>query len=337
MDVDSAQSAPRHVPPFPWGDSPEEEHYARKGVQNERKLVDSGRGLQLFTQSWVPLKQPIRALIFMVHGYGNDTSWTFQNTAMFFTDMGCASFALDLEGHGRSGGLKGYIPDIDAVTQDCHSYFTSIKCKQEFTDLPCFLYGESMGGAICLLLHFKAPKAWNGAMLAAPMCKISDKMRPPWPVAEILTFLAKWAPTWPVVPTKDLVDKSIKDPIKRELGRNNPQRYAGKPRLGSTLALLKTTAYVEEHLQDVDMPFLVIHGDADVVTDPSVSQALFDNAISSDKTIKIYKGMMHSLLQGEYDDNVSIILADISVWLDNHIKKASPVEVQGPHTVMCNE
>lgn len=321
MDID--QPAAAHVPPFPWGDTPEEEYYALKGVRNERKFIDSGRGLQLFTQSWLPLKQPLKALIFMVHGYGNDTSWTFQNTAMLFTDMGCASFAMDLEGHGRSEGLKGYISDIDAVTHDCCSFFSSIKHREEFSHLPCFLYGESMGGAICLLLHFMAPDAWDGAILVAPMCKISDKMRPPWPVAEILTFLARWAPTWPIVPTKDLVDKSIKDPIKRELGRSNPLRYAGKPRLGTIAALLKTTAYLEQHLQDVNFPFLVIHGDADVVTDPSVSQALYDNAKSLDKTIRIYKEMMHSLLQGEYDDNVSIILADISSWLDDHIKEKS--------------
>ncbi|KAI5065164.1 hypothetical protein GOP47_0019859 [Adiantum capillus-veneris] len=322
MGADSSAQVPGlHVPPFPWGDTPEEEHYARKGVRNERKYIDSGRGLQLYTQSWVPLKKPVRAVMFMVHGYGNDTSWTFQNTAMLFTDMGCASFALDLEGHGRSDGLKGYIPDINAVTHDCYSHFMSIKLTEGFAHLPCFLYGESMGGAICLLLHFMDRDAWDGAILVAPMCKISDKMRPPWPVAKFLQVLAKWAPTWPIVPTKDFVDKSIKDPIKRELGRNNPQRYAGKPRLGTTATLLKTTAFLEEHLQDVDMPFLVIHGDADVVTDPSVSRALFENSRSSDKTIRIYEGMMHSLLQGEYDDNVSIILADICSWLDAHIKK----------------
>ncbi|KAH7434965.1 hypothetical protein KP509_06G042700 [Ceratopteris richardii] len=238
---------------------------------------------------------------------------------MLFTDMGCASFALDLEGHGRSGGLKGYIPDINAVAQDCYEYFMSVKQSQAFAGIPCFLYGESMGGAICLLLHFIDPGAWNGAILVAPMCKISDKMRPPWPVAQILQFLAKFFPTWAVVPAEDLVDKSIKDPVKREIGRNNPLRYAGKPRLGTILALLKTTAYLEEHLHDVDIPFLALHGNADVVTDPSVTQSLYECSKSNDKTIRIYEGMMHSLLQGEYDDNVSIILGDISSWLDIHI------------------
>jgi alpha-beta hydrolase superfamily lysophospholipase len=35
-----------------------------------------------------------------------------------------------------------------------------------------FLYGESMGGAVALLLHRKDPTFWDGAVLVAPMCKV---------------------------------------------------------------------------------------------------------------------------------------------------------------------
>jgi len=42
----------------------------------------------------------------------------------------------------------------------------------EFNSLPCFLFGESMGGAVALKTHLKQPKAWNGAILCAPMCKV---------------------------------------------------------------------------------------------------------------------------------------------------------------------
>lgn len=35
-----------------------------------------------------------------------------------------------------------------------------------------FLLGESMGGAVALLLHMKRPSYWDGAVLIAPMCKV---------------------------------------------------------------------------------------------------------------------------------------------------------------------
>lgn len=44
--------------------------------------------------------------------------------------------------------------------------------QEEFRDKGRFLYGESMGGAVALLLHKKDPTFWNGATLVAPMCKV---------------------------------------------------------------------------------------------------------------------------------------------------------------------
>lgn len=44
--------------------------------------------------------------------------------------------------------------------------------KEENRRKSRFLYGESMGGAVTLLLHRKDPTFWDGAVLVAPMCKV---------------------------------------------------------------------------------------------------------------------------------------------------------------------
>jgi len=46
-----------------------------------------------------------------------------------------------------------------------------------------YLMGESMGGAVALLLHRKKPEYWDGAILVAPMCKV--------PFLSLLYFLQK--------------------------------------------------------------------------------------------------------------------------------------------------
>lgn len=94
-------------------------------------------------------------------------------------------------------------------------------------------------------------------------------------------------------------------------------RYNGKPRLGTVAELLRVADYVSSRLRDVRIPFIVLHGSADVVTDPNVSRELYDTAKSEDKTIKIYDGMMHSLLFGETDENVEIVRNDILSWLND--------------------
>jgi acylglycerol lipase len=44
--------------------------------------------------------------------------------------------------------------------------------RPEVRDLPQFIFGQSMGGAIALKAHLKQPNDWDGVILVAPMCKV---------------------------------------------------------------------------------------------------------------------------------------------------------------------
>lgn len=184
-----------------------------------------------------------------------------------------------------------------------------------------------MGGAICLLIHLaESEGAFDGAVLVAPMCRINEKLKPRWPIPQILTRFAWFFPTLAIVPTEDLMPKSVKVNEKKVIADRNPMRYRGKPRLGTVVELLRVTEYLGQRLTEVKLPFIVLHGSSDVVTDPDVSMALFDEAKSEDKTIKIYDGMMHSLLFGETDENVELVRNDILSWLNDRVHKNVQVD-----------
>ena len=222
--------------PFPhyWGSIPEDEYHTQQKIKSFKSYYTTPTGKSLFTRSRHPLSPP-RGIICMVHGYGNDISWTFQSTPIFLAQNGFSCFALDLPGHGQSEGLKAFVPNLDEVIDCCISYFNSILKNPEFENLPRFLFGESMGGAICLLISLKIPNLFKGSILIAPMCKISDKVKPRWPIPEILTSIGKFMPTLAIVPTPDILDKSVKVPEKKKIAVMNPVRYSGKPRLGQLL------------------------------------------------------------------------------------------------------
>ncbi|URE35158.1 Putative lysophospholipase [Musa troglodytarum] len=229
---------------------------------------------------------------------------------------GFGVFGLDYEGHGRSMGARCYIKKFDNIVADCDWFFKSV-CGSSENQVKCrFLYGESMGGAVALLLHRKDPAFWDGAVLVAPMCKISEKVKPHPVVVNLLTRVEEIIPKWKIVPTKDVIDSAFKDPIKREEIRNNKLIYQDKPRLKTALELLRTSMDLESSLTMVTLPFFVLHGEADRVTDPEISRALYERAGSGDKTIKLYPGMWHGLTAGEPDDNVEAVFADIIAWLD---------------------
>lgn len=214
---------------------------------------------------------------------------------------------------------------IDLLPNVINNNSFSISGREEYSSKGRFLYGESMGGAVALLLHKRDPAFWDGAVLVAPMCKISEKVKPHPMVINILTKVEEIIPKWKIVPTKDVIKSAFKDPVKREEIRGNKLIYQDKPRLKTALEMLRTSMQLQHTLSKVTLPFLVLHGEVDTVTDPEVSKALYQTAGSQDKTMKMYPGMWHGLTSGEPTENIEIVFADIVAWLDNraiHVPQA---------------
>lgn len=284
-------------------------------VEYQEAYIRNSRGVQLFTCRWLPFCSP-KALVFLCHGYGMECSSFMKGCGTRLACDGYAVIGMDYEGHGRSRGARCYIKKFDNVVNDCYDFFKSVSVQEEYKGKGRFLYGESMGGAVALLLHKKDPAFWNGAVLVAPMCKISEKVKPHPVVVNLLTRVEDMIPKWKIVPTKDVIDSAFKDPIKREEIRSNKLIYQDKPRLKTALEMLRASMSLEESLSEITVPFFVLHGEADTVTDPEISRALYERASTEDKTIKLYPGMWHGLTSGEPDDNVEIVFSDIIAWLD---------------------
>ena len=63
-------------------------------------------------------------------------------------------------------------PILQNAPWDSKLLSNGLPVEEEYRDKCRFLYGESMGGAVALLLHKKNPRFWDGAVLVAPMCKV---------------------------------------------------------------------------------------------------------------------------------------------------------------------
>ncbi|GJN32017.1 hypothetical protein PR202_gb20484 [Eleusine coracana subsp. coracana] len=284
-------------------------------VEYHEEYVRNSRGVQLFTCGWLPAGTSPKALVFLCHGYGMECSGFMKECGVRLAAAGYGVFGMDYEGHGKSMGARCYIRSFRRLVDDCYCFFKSVSELEEYRNKSRFLYGESMGGAVALMLHQKDPAFWDGAVLVAPMCKISENVKPHPLVITLLTQVEDVIPKWKIVPTKDVIDAAFKDPVKREKIRRNNLIYQDKPRLKTALEMLRTSMYIEDSLSQVKLPFFVLHGEADTVTDPEVSRALYERAASTDKTIKLYPGMWHGLTAGE-PENVEAIFCDIVAWLN---------------------
>lgn len=86
------------------------------------------------------------------------------------------------------------------------------------------------------------------------------------------------------------------------------------------------------NFEQVTLPFLVLHGEEDKVTDPEISMALYDRASSVDKTMKLYPGMWHGLTSGETDENIELVLGDIISWLNKRANSKATSEFNSIRT-----
>ncbi|KAJ7971222.1 caffeoylshikimate esterase [Quillaja saponaria] len=291
------------------------------GLKMKESYEVNSRGLEIFSKSWLPEVSRPKALVCYCHGYGDTCTFFFEGIARKLASTGYGVFAMDYPGFGLSEGLHCYIPSFDKLVDDVIEHYTKVKEDPEFHSLPTFLFGQSLGGAVALKMHLKQPNVWDGAILVAPMCKIADDMIPPKLLTQILIGVANVLPKQKLVPNKDLAAAAFRDLKNRELTAYNVIAYKDKPRLRTAVEMLRTTQEIERRLNEISLPLLILHGEADIVTDPSVSKALYEKARSSDKKLKLYKDAYHSLLEGEPDENIIQVFSDIISWLDEHSLK----------------
>ena len=317
-----------------WGDSLEpDEYYASLGVRHTESYYQSPCG-RVFTHSFHPLTAAcdgdVKGVVFMTHGFGNDSSWLFQTIAISYAQWGYAVFCADLLGHGRSDGIRGYLGDMESVARASLCFFLSVRKAPVYASLPAFLFGESMGGAATLLMYLRSPPdaGWTGLIFSAPLFLIPDEMYPSRARLFLYGLLFGLADTWAVLPDTRMAGtggkpKSNRDTEKAKVIACNPRRYSGAQRVGTMRELARVTELLRESFGEVTAPFLAVHGTDDVVTSPEGSKMLYERAASEDKSIILYEGMHHSLLKGASDENRKRVLADMRAWIDERVRRYS--------------
>ncbi|XP_027088542.1 caffeoylshikimate esterase-like [Coffea arabica] len=299
----------------PYGDLTREEFYKKHQILHKESFMLNKKSMKIFTQSWQPDSTArLKGLVGMVHGYSSESSWLFELNAVAIAKAGYFVCALDLEGHGYSEGLPGQISNFQFLVSDCILFFNS--ARAEHPKLPAFLYGESMGGAIAILIGLGQRNEWNGIVLSGPMCGVSNKFKPLWPLEKLLPVAAFIAPSWRITFMKPPARGSYKEAWKKQLVAKSPNRpSSGRPPAITAQELMKTCSYIQRKCHELEVPLLILHGEDDRICDPEAAKFVFESAASKDKTLKIFPGMRHQLI-GEPNESVELIFGIVISWIE---------------------
>jgi len=261
----------------------------------------------LFEQTWSC--DNAKGLVLITHGIA-EHSGRYQHVAQSLVEGGYTVIGFDLRGHGQSSGKRNYINSFQDYLNDLDLVLA--RAKEKYSTLPLFIFGHSMGGGIVSLFMIERQSEVKGILLSGPSVKVSDDISPL--LQKISGLISAILPKLPVV-TLDSSDIS-KDPAVVKAYDDDPLNYRGGVLARTGSELLKATKKITAQASIISAPILIMHGSADKLADVSGSEMLYERVSSQDKTLKIYDGLYHEILNEPEQDQVKL---EILAWLDAHI------------------
>ena len=270
---------------------------------------DGVKGLSIFFRSWRPYGKP-RAVVVICHGV-NSHSGEYLWTGEQLQAAGFAVYALDLRGRGKSDGERFYVDDVADYVSDVSMLIEIAKTREP--GVPVYLLGHSAGGVVSCTYALE-----NQDKIAGLICEsFAFQVYAPDFALAVLKGISHLAPHAHVL---KLHNEDFTREPKALKSKNEDPLIANEVQPTKTVAtLVRADERLKKEFPLITLPVLIMHGTADKATKPSGSQEFYDNAGSKDKTLKLYEGHYHDLLN---DIGKEQVMADILAWIDKRLPKS---------------
>ncbi|MDA0769535.1 MAG: alpha/beta fold hydrolase [Chloroflexi bacterium] len=284
-------------------------------LTSEDQFFEAEDGARLAYYVWnrqAPSK--CRALVLILHGIGFHAR-PYKVVAESSEVLGATFAALDLRGHGRSGGPIGEMPPAARVLQDIEDWIEHLQAS--FLGVPIFLIAESMSGPYGMLYALDHPGGVDGLILVTPA------VVPGWRqtlMGDSLSDLVSLALA-PSRPSIDLSGPRLRmgsnDAVFPELRISDPDAMQSvSPRYLSRIGETVGRLMVRRSLT-TKTPVLILHGERDKILSPVGSRILYHRLKSPDKSLLILPGANHTLF---WDQSSHAIFSVISNWISGRIR-----------------
>ncbi|MEE9338922.1 MAG: lysophospholipase [Methylococcaceae bacterium] len=281
----------------------------------ENKFITAD-AVQLPLKTWHPPQAKIKSVIIAVHGF-NDYSNFFQQPGGYLSQRQIMSYAYDQRGFGASP-KRGLWAGIDTYTNDLICFTQQIKNKHP--ELPIYLLGESMGGAIVIstVTHSKKPPV-EGIILVAPA--VWGRQAMPWYQNTLLWTLSHTMPWLTLTGQNMEIQASDNIDMLRELG--NDPLIIKETRIESIYGLVNLMDHASSNSHLISTNTLFLYGEKDEVIPKKPVYQFLQTMKKNEKikhTVSLYENGFHMLLR---DLKASILWDDIDVWISSTVSRPS--------------
>ncbi|MEH2383526.1 MAG: lysophospholipase [Nostoc sp.] len=267
-------------------------------------------GLDLYYQSWYP-EGKVRAILAIVHGLGGHSD-RYSNVVQHLIPKQYAVYGLELRGHGRSPGQRGYIKAWSEFREDLGAFLELIQTQNP--GCPIFILGHSLGAVIVLDYILRYPQQASllqGAIALAPtLGKVG--------ISTVRLLLGKMlSRVWPRFSLNTGIDISAgsrDQQIVATYAQDTLRHTRATARLATEF--FATVDWINAHATDWQLPLLILHGGADRVALPAGSDIFYQRVNCTDKLRIEYPGAYHDI---QNDLNYLEVMADLEDWLERHL------------------
>lgn len=265
-------------------------------------------GVNLYEHWWRPQAEP-KAGIVLIHGLAEHCG-RHTHLIQYLLDHGYAVDALDLRGHGKSNGVLAYVRNFDDYLLDVDLFVDRVKAR--LPGKPLFMLGLSMGGAIAALFAITRQSDIRGIATTAPTVKLAAAP----PIMQKLSGLMSR-----IVPRMRTLKVNCshvsRDPEVVKAYDTDPLVYRKGALARTGAELVRAGKLLQTEGSKLNLPLLIMHGGDDKITNVAGSHMLYEMAKTGDKTLKVYDGLYHEVLNEPEKDQV---LKDLVDWLDAHVR-----------------
>jgi len=268
----------------------------------------AGPGPSLYMVSSIP-EGEVRATVGVLHGYA-DHAARYQHVLDYWAERKIAAIAIDMRGHGRAMGLRGYCDHFEEFLRDAGELARVVQDQARGGAM--FLFGHSFGGLVAASSAIESPGSWRGLILSAPFFGLALDVGLPKIVAGRIASV--------VAPRLGIPSGLVGADMTHDTAR--AAAYDADP-----LSFKKATArwFRETQLAqvraldragDLRLPIYMTFGGADKVARLATARTFYDRVASSDKTWNEREGAFHEVLN---EPDWEVLAGDIATWVLAHV------------------
>ncbi len=274
---------------------------------------------RLHATLWTPSTDRVGnvvGVVVVVHGLG-DHAQRFTKVAEALCEIGWATLAFDLPGHGRSPGTPGKVDSFDSVLDDISAARGT--ASRAFPGVPQVLLGHSMGGNFAAnfvlrtdnILPRSDPaegtKSLAGLVLCAPMLLPPRPMPRPFILAAWLTgYLVPWVQFRREVDATTLT--SDEDEVR---AIEDDSLMHSQISMYLATQLVSQGRWAIDHAREIDIPTLVMYGEADTLIDRAACDN-FSIRIGKLATLVRWPKTRHAMF---HDTDREFVMQRLKQWL----------------------